>query len=79
MRATVDNVFSAGPAKALTGPIARGDAALVAAQLRDVAAADPRLGQLYRVLGLWTVELAVRKGTIAADDAARLREALSTS
>jgi predicted short-subunit dehydrogenase-like oxidoreductase (DUF2520 family) len=77
LRATLDHVTSAGPAAALTGPIARGDARIVARQVRDVDAADDRLGRIYRALGDWTVELARRKGSIYAAAARRLRKALS--
>jgi predicted short-subunit dehydrogenase-like oxidoreductase (DUF2520 family) len=38
VRATVDNVFEHGPRASLTGPVARGDTATVAAHLRAVPA-----------------------------------------
>jgi len=76
-RATVDNVAERGPAGALTGPIARGDEALVARQYRRLAQADPHLGEIYRVLGVRTVEVALAKGTISAATAGRLRRALT--
>jgi len=77
VRATLENIFSLGTAKALTGPIARGDDSLVARQYRDVAAADPALGEIYRALGAWTVGVALRKGTIGEPEAARLRAIFS--
>ncbi len=76
VRATLDNVFSRGPAGALTGPIARGDTKLVADQSRDVAAASEDLGLIYRVLGTWSVELALRSGAIDPDRADALRSIL---
>jgi len=76
IRSTVENVLTAGPAEALTGPIARGDAKLVGGQAGEVSAADERLGQIYRALGVWTVGLATRKGSIDAGQARALREAL---
>ena len=76
VRATLENVMRLGPAKALTGPIARGDAALVARQARELAAADARLGAIYRLLGGWTVDVALRKGTIDQARAADLRKVL---
>ncbi|MCK4625673.1 MAG: DUF2520 domain-containing protein [Phycisphaerae bacterium] len=78
VRATMDNVFTNGPAKALTGPIARGDEGLVARQFANVAAADKNLGQIYRVLGGWTVDVALRKGTIDAEKAGKLRKIFAT-
>jgi len=77
IRATLENIMAGGPAKALTGPIARGDDGLVARQYRQVAAADERLGGVYRALGAWTVELALRKGSIDEGKARRLRKLFS--
>jgi len=77
VRATLENIRNLGPPAALTGPIARGDVGLVARQARDVAAAAADLGRIYRALGAWTVDVAVRKGTIDAARADELRRALS--
>ncbi len=77
VRATAHNVMAEGPARALTGPIARGDEELIARQLREVATADADLGKIYKLLGARAVELAVRKGTIDAAVAARLRTLLA--
>ena len=41
MEAAVANAFEMGPRAALTGPVVRGDAATVSAQLDAVAAATP--------------------------------------
>jgi predicted short-subunit dehydrogenase-like oxidoreductase (DUF2520 family) len=73
VRATVENVMAQGPAGALTGPIARGDERVVKRQLRELAAADAELADVYRALGRWTVELALRKGSIDPEKASRLR------
>ncbi|MCD4700031.1 MAG: DUF2520 domain-containing protein [Phycisphaerae bacterium] len=74
VRATMENVFANGPEKALTGPIARGDEKLVSRQFADISSADENLGDLYRALGLWTVDVALRKGTIDENKAKKLRE-----
>ncbi len=74
VRATMENVFSNGPEKALTGPIARGDEGLVARQFADIAGADENLGQIYQVLGGWAVDVALRKGTIDAEKAQALHK-----
>ena len=73
IRATLENIFTVGTAKALTGPIARGDEKLVARQYHDVTAADGRLGEVYRAMGAWTIDVALRKGTIDEAKAERLR------
>jgi predicted short-subunit dehydrogenase-like oxidoreductase (DUF2520 family) len=58
VRETLDNVFALGTARALTGPIARGDAAVVGRQVQALAAADPQLAAVYRSLGLIAAGLA---------------------
>ena len=75
VQSTVDNVTSLGPAAALTGPIARGDGATVAAHLRAMEKL-PQLAALYRQAGLWTVRLARRKGTLDPQRAQELEALL---
>ena len=48
---TVTNVFELGTSEALTGPIARGDSGVVAAQLTALEAWRPEVADLYRGLG----------------------------
>jgi predicted short-subunit dehydrogenase-like oxidoreductase (DUF2520 family) len=50
LRRTVDNLAALGPSEALTGPIARGDEATVAAQRRAIAEEAPELLDLFDVL-----------------------------
>jgi len=66
VRETVDNVFRLGTVKALTGPVARGDHAVVARQLDALRASDPRLAEIYRALGVIAVELARTQGQAGA-------------
>jgi len=76
MRATIDNALQHGPAQALTGPIARGDHRVVAAQLQALAEVDPRLAELYRVLGLRAADVAEDKGAASAEQIAAIRRLL---
>jgi predicted short-subunit dehydrogenase-like oxidoreductase (DUF2520 family) len=76
VRETVDAVFDKGPARALTGPISRGDVATVKRQLALVEQWDSSMGALYRDLGLIAVQLAERDGRVDAPRAAELRETL---
>jgi predicted short-subunit dehydrogenase-like oxidoreductase (DUF2520 family) len=76
VRETVDAIFDKGPAKALTGPISRGDAATVRRQLALVRDWDRGMGELYRGLGMLAVVLAESDGRIDAGRAAELRSAL---
>ena len=56
-RAALENTLQRGQA-ALTGPVARGDAAAVAGHLRALESADPQLAQAYRVNALRTAQRA---------------------
>ncbi|WP_371764121.1 Rossmann-like and DUF2520 domain-containing protein [Massilia sp.] len=58
---TLSNVLRLGPETALSGPIARGDAATVARQHAAVAAWDGPTGALYDALATATWSLARRK------------------
>ena len=58
VRRTLDNVAALGPERALTGPVARGDEATVAAQREAVAEAAPELLGLFDELVRHTRELA---------------------
>jgi predicted short-subunit dehydrogenase-like oxidoreductase (DUF2520 family) len=54
-RAALENTLQRGQA-ALTGPIARGDAGVVAGHLRALQTVDPELAQAYRVNAMRTAE-----------------------
>ena len=73
VRETVDNAFKLGTVKALTGPIARGDDAVVARHLEALAAWDVRTAAIYRGLGAVALELARAQGEAGADALERLR------
>jgi predicted short-subunit dehydrogenase-like oxidoreductase (DUF2520 family) len=54
-RAALENTLQRGQA-ALTGPVARGDAIVVAGHLRALQTVDPQLAQAYRVNAMRTAE-----------------------
>ena len=56
-RAALENTLQRGQA-ALTGPVARGDAAAVAAHLAALGKVDPELANAYRVNALRTAHRA---------------------
>jgi predicted short-subunit dehydrogenase-like oxidoreductase (DUF2520 family) len=56
-RASLENALQRGQA-ALTGPVARGDAAAIVAHLRALAEVDPELAQAYRANSLRTAQRA---------------------
>jgi len=56
--AIVENTFTLGAVRALTGPIARGDVATVTTHLATADAAGPELGAMFRAMARATAELA---------------------
>ena len=62
VRETLDNVFALGTVRALTGPVARGDAAVVSRQLEALTALDPQLAEAYRALNAIALDLARAQG-----------------
>jgi predicted short-subunit dehydrogenase-like oxidoreductase (DUF2520 family) len=74
---TIANVSHMGPAKALTGPIARGDVETVKRHLQSLDLMDRSLASLYRALGRYAVELAVRKGSISSETAEAMQSVLT--
>ena len=76
VRGTLDNIFRAGTVQALTGPIARGDRAVVARQLEALDAWDSEVALVYRSLGRIALDLSKQRGGASDGDLARLREIL---
>ena len=68
VRETVDNVFKLGTVKALTGPVARGDVAVVEQHLRALEDFDPRLADVYRSLGVLATRLAHEQGGACSEE-----------
>ena len=66
VRETLDNVFKLGTTQALTGPVARGDHAVVARQIEALQAFDPRIAEIYRALGVITIALSRAQGGATA-------------
>ncbi|MHB8172470.1 MAG: Rossmann-like and DUF2520 domain-containing protein [Thermincolia bacterium] len=78
MQGVLDNVKSVGPVQALTGPIARGDGGTVAGHLAALAERAPEALDIYRLLGNYTLKIALDKGTISPDGALELVGLLKT-
>lgn len=73
---TLENVINTGTAKALTGPISRGDAGTLERHVEKLKDCSKRWLELYKVLGLYTVELAKRAEKIDETSAIRMQEVL---
>lgn len=65
VRETLDNVFALGTVRALTGPVARGDADVVARQMNALRTLDPRIEETYRSLNAIALDLARVQGGAA--------------
>ncbi|HLH23877.1 MAG TPA: Rossmann-like and DUF2520 domain-containing protein [Chloroflexota bacterium] len=73
----VDNVAAHGPGQALTGPIARGDAATVEQHLAAIARARPEALDAYRTLARATLALARTEGSLTPEAAGALARLLA--
>jgi len=78
LQASLANARRTSPAAALSGPIARGGIATVAAHLEAVRREIPGLLPYYVAVSAETVRLALRKGSITGAQAAALQELLMT-
>lgn len=77
-RETVANALALGPAEALTGPIARGDAGTVARHAAALRDWDADAWAAYRAMGWAAADLAERKGDATAAALAAIRTLLAT-
>lgn len=74
---TLANIAQLGPAQALTGPIARGDAGTVEQHMAALKTMGlDRIRSLYTAMGLQTLELATEKLLTNPDKAIALRQVL---
>jgi len=77
VRETLDNAFKLGTVQALTGPIARGDHAVVARQVEALGAWEPRIAAIYKDLGAVAVDLARAQGEADAGALAAIERVLT--
>lgn len=76
VQGTMRNIEEKGTEKSLTGPIARGDIGTIRRHLRVIGKKAPRLLALYREMGLFTVDIAVRNNTLPEDRAGEIQSLL---
>jgi predicted short-subunit dehydrogenase-like oxidoreductase (DUF2520 family) len=77
-RATLENVGRLGPAAALTGPLARGDAGTISEHLRALERFDPALALMYRAVCLWGLELVAERGDLDPETIESMRGLLGS-
>ncbi|MBF0202375.1 MAG: DUF2520 domain-containing protein [Desulfamplus sp.] len=58
IQGTLDNIKKQGTARALTGPVARGDVEIVERHIRDIDCKAPFFSDFYKIMGRYTLELA---------------------
>ncbi len=61
IQGTLRNIAARGSVDALTGPVVRGDEAIIARHLTDIDKKMPRYSDLYRLLGQHTLEIARKR------------------
>ncbi len=75
-RAAYESTFATGPAAALTGPAARGDAGTIARNLMALAEQAPEAVPAYVALARVAASLAVRSGRLSPQGQARVEEVI---
>jgi predicted short-subunit dehydrogenase-like oxidoreductase (DUF2520 family) len=78
LRGTLDNVEKLGPAGGLGSAVARGDIGTIRRHLDALARAAPESLELYRMLSLRTVPVAIAKGTLDPQAGERLAALLKS-
>jgi predicted short-subunit dehydrogenase-like oxidoreductase (DUF2520 family) len=73
---TLANVLAAGPAEALTGPVARGDAGTIRRNLDALSEYAPEAVPPYLALARVALDLASRRRGLSAEDRSRVEEVL---
>ena len=73
---TMGNIKALGPEKALTGPVSRGDSSTISSHIDIMRKLTPELLPLYRSLGLYTVDLALKKGTLDKEGEEKIKKLL---
>ncbi len=76
LRGAVNNIENVGFPHCLTGPIARGDLATIRKHIVALEKYAPEMLPLYRDLGIWTIPIALAKGSIDQSRAEELKALL---
>jgi predicted short-subunit dehydrogenase-like oxidoreductase (DUF2520 family) len=76
LQGTVSNIISLGTTNSLTGPIARGDSAVIAKQLEALDEWKPGFAEIYRSLGLVTADISGEQGNADGESLEKIRNIL---
>ncbi|MGM0643883.1 MAG: Rossmann-like and DUF2520 domain-containing protein [Thermodesulfobacteriota bacterium] len=77
IRGTLNNIRNKGPVDALTGPVARGDTAIVERHIIDMEKTSPEFAVLYKLLGMHTLMLARKRGELGSETVSELERLFS--
>ncbi|MCI0412706.1 DUF2520 domain-containing protein [bacterium] len=77
MVGALQNVEDLGVGEALTGPVARGDAATIKRHLEALQTLTPEVGDMYKILGQEAVKIALRAGKISPKKAQEIAKILT--
>jgi len=77
LKGTVRNIERVGIPGCLTGPIARGDVETVRKHVTVLAKEEAEKMDIYRIMGLKTLEIALAKGRISLETAEEIRNLLN--
>jgi predicted short-subunit dehydrogenase-like oxidoreductase (DUF2520 family) len=72
MQGTIANVMQLGTTKALTGPIARGEERIIEEQCQSLSLLNPKIAQIYKALGIITVDLSKAQGIASESSLVRM-------
>ncbi len=76
VKGTLNNIEKLGTVDALTGPISRGDIETIKDHIKAIRKYSPHTMLLYKVLGQYTTDLAIKKGSLEKDKAKKILEIL---
>ncbi len=69
---TLNNIKNKGSVKALTGPVARGDSAIVASHIDAIEKDMPAFSLLYKEMGKYTLDITKKRKEISQEQADKL-------
>ncbi len=76
VKGTLNNIERLGTVEALTGPISRGDIDTIKDHITAIKKYSPSTMNLYKTLGKYTTDLAIKKGSIDRDRARKIFDQL---
>lgn len=77
VQGTLSNIEKSGVPRALTGPIARGDVETVRDHVAEIGRKAPTRLELYRLMGMHTIEIAEARGDLSEKAAEELKKLFS--